>query len=191
MSTAKRRTTKKPVKKAAKKQSLTLPELKKQLSQHTDAFCKELLNKEYRDMCRVMVKGLCVEGSPALKGDVKTWAAAVVASVGMVNALDDPQFTPHYTKAQLAKKMGIPLAVLNKHTKVLVTGFDLMPYDPDFTIPSLIPMNPLIAMASSPTLLQECCEGEGCCEMVECVEEGCCMMEKPVKKQVAGRKKEK
>lgn len=183
-------------KKPTKKTSLTpLPELKKQLTKHTDAFCKELLNKEYRDMCRVMAKGFCIEESPARTGDVRTWAAAIVAAVGMVNALDDAQFTPHYTKAQLAKKMGVPLAELNKHTKVLVSGFDLIPYDPDFTIPSMIALNPLIAMACSPTLLGECCEEGSCCEgsscsMQGCDKEDCCQLQvKPKKKANATKRK--
>ena len=58
---------------AKKKPTLTaLPELQNTLIKHTDAFCKALLNTEYRDMCRVMAKGLCVEKSPALKGDVRS-----------------------------------------------------------------------------------------------------------------------
>lgn len=177
-------TAKKRVKKPAKKKPVVrkkapqprlhgLPVLKKELTRHTDAFCKTLLNKEYRDMCRVMVKGFCIEESPGRKGDIRTWAAAIVGAVGYVNALFTKSSEPHYTKAQLAKKMNVPLAEFNKHLKVVVNGFDLIEFDPDFTLPSMIPMNPLIAMAVSPTLLQESCEVVECCGNDECSMEGC------------------
>lgn len=175
-----------PRKKAAKSRLHSLPVLKKELTRHTDALCKAALNKEYQSMCRVMVKGFCVEESPGRKGDTHTWAAALVGAVGYVNAMFKKGSEPYLTKAQLAKKAGIPLADFNKHLKIIIKGFDLIEYDPDFTLPSMIPMNPLIAMATSPTLLKEddnqiqacdaavCCGGESC-SMEECAEGECSM----------------
>jgi len=170
-----------PRKKAAKPRLRSLPDLKKELSRHTDALCKALLNKEYQNMSRVMVKGFCVEESPGRRGDVHIWAAALVGAVGYVNALFKKGSEPHLTKAQLAKKAGIPLTDFNKHLKIVIYGFDLIEYDPDFTLPSMIPMNPLIAMAASPTLLNEeeeqgevCCGG-GSCSIQECTEGECSM----------------
>jgi hypothetical protein len=166
----------------------TLAELKKTLTKHTDAFCKELLNEEYRSMCRVMIKGLCVKDSPAFDGDVRIWAAAVVGAIGYVNDLHDSKLEPHYTKATFLKKLDVDKQEYQAYLKVLIHGFDLIQYDPDFTLPSLLPMNPLIAMATSPTLLQEggCCGGgcatSGCCNPAGCTMEGCgaagcCQME--------------
>jgi len=201
MPTAKKKTTtktasSKPGKAVAKAQkpALTLAELKKQLTAHTDAFCKELLTNEYRDMCRVMIKGLCVKDSPALEGDVRTWAAAVVGAIGYVNELHDSKMQPHYSKAVFLKKLNVDAQEYKAYLQVLIHGFDLIEYDPDFTLPSLIPLNPLIAMASSPTLLQEdgCCGG-GCssqmcsskegCSMEGCDAAGCCKMEARPKKK--------
>lgn len=199
MPTAKKPVSKKPAakpSKAVKKTkapALTLPELKKQLIKHTDAICKELLNDEYRDMCRVMIKGLCVKESPALEGDVRTWAAAVVGAIGYVNELHDSKMQPHYSKAAFQKKLNVDSQEYQAYLKVLIHGFDLIKYDPDFTLPSVLPLNPLIAMASSPSLLTEggCCGGgcasEGCCNAEGCTMEGCgamgcCQMEaKPTK----------
>lgn len=194
--TAKKKT---PLKKAS---GTPLTELKKELIEHTDAFCKDLLNEEYRDMCRVMAKGLCVEDSPAFAGDTRTWAAAIVATVGYVNFLDDASFKPYISQTDLAKKLDIPKAVLNKHRKVLIDGFDLIPFDPDFTLPSMIPMNPLITLASSPTLLEGCCQAgscsdseSGCCENGNCSMEGCdrvdcCQLDaKPKKSKTKTKKK--
>ncbi|HQR05948.1 MAG TPA: DUF6398 domain-containing protein [Gemmatales bacterium] len=175
-----------PRKKPSKPRLHSLAVLKKELTRHTDAICKAALNKEYQSMCRMMVKGFCIEESPGRKGDIKTWAAAVVGAVGYVNALFKKGSEPHLTKAQVAKKAGVPLAEFNKHLKIMINGFDLIEYDPDFTLPSMIPMNPLIAMATSPTLLSEdenqiticdaqvCCGGESC-SMEECAEGECSM----------------
>jgi hypothetical protein len=176
MPTAKK--TKKPAtksKKPAATQKLhSLDTLQKELIKHTDAICKQHLNTEYRDMCRVMAKGLCVDESPARVGDPATWAKAIVATVGYVNFLDDPEMKPFISRGDLAKKMGISQTTLNKHRKVLIDGFDIIPFDPDFTLPSLIPMNPLIAMATSPTLLAgDCCEEGSCCVGGSCSMEGC------------------
>lgn len=164
---------KKPMKKPSRPRLHSLAALKKDLTRHTDVFCKGLLNHEYRNMCRVMVKGFCVEESPGRKGDIRTWAAAIVGAVGYVNGLFTKTSELHYTKAQLAKKMNVPLVEFNKHLKTVITGFDLIEYDPDFTLPSMIPMNPLIAMATSPTVLTEVCEEVSCCSEGSCSMEGC------------------
>ncbi len=197
MPTAKKKTKKpatKTKKPAVRVKKLSLETLQKELIQHTDAFCEQHLNAEYRDMCRVMAKGLCVDESPARVGDTAIWAGAIVATVGYVNFLDDPEMKPFISRGDLAKKLGISQTTLNKHRKVLIDGFDIIPFDPDFTLPSLIPMNPLIAMATSPTLIEgDCCEAGGCCEggscsMEGCGEEGCCQTEATPKKAAKKRK---
>lgn len=196
MPTAKK--TKKPATKtkkpAPKVKKLSLETLQKELIKHTDAFCKQHLNAEYRDMCRVMAKGLCVDESPARVGDTAIWAGAIVATVGYVNFLDDAEMKPFLSKADLAKKLGIKASILNKHRDILIYGFDIIEFDPDFTLPSMIPLNPLIAMATSPTLLEgDCCEAGGCCEggscsMEGCGAEGCCQVEAKPKKEAKKRK---
>jgi len=195
MPTAKKKPTTKSKKPATKSKLHSLETLQKELIKHTDAFCKQHLNTEYRDMCRVMAKGLCVEESPARQGDPAIWAGAIVATVGYVNFLDDKELKPYLSRGDLAKKLGISQTILNKHRKVLIDGFDIIPFDPDFTLPSMIPMNPLIAMATSPTLLEgDCCEEGGCCEggscsMEGCGKEGCCQLEEAPKKKAAKKRK--
>lgn len=184
----------KPVKAKAAGQLHSLKTLEKDLTKHTDLFCKELLNKEYRDMCRVMARGLCVKNSPARQGDLHTWAAAIVGAVGFVNFLHDPELPLYYKKSELARKLGVPLAAFNKHTKALIDGFDLIPFDPDFTLPSMIPMNPLIAMATSPTMMGECCSAGSCCaengcDPSACEKEDCCQNEPALKSGKKTKKK--
>jgi hypothetical protein len=150
---------------------------RKELSAHTDQFCADLLNDEYRDMCRTMVKGLCLSGSPGMEGDARLWAAAVVAAIGQVNFLDDKSFKPFYTRADLAKRLGYSYARLKKYTDVLVEGFDLQPFDLDFTLPSMMKHNPLVTLLASPkALFGECCGGNCCGEA--CEKEDCCQKPK-------------
>lgn len=171
-----------PVTKKAVK-PLSLAALRKALVTQTDAYCKAFLNKEYRDVCRVMVKGLCIEGSPALQGTPKSWAAAVVGAVGYVNGLHDAKLKmkPLMTKAELQKKLGVASKDYDVKLRLLVKGFGLIRFDPDFLVPSLLPISPLMAMAASPTLLNEgccgggtCCAEEGCCSVGECTRQDCC-----------------
>ena len=146
----------------------------KELTAHTDQFCTDLLNDEYRDMCRVMVKGLCVRGSPALEGDARLWAAAVVAALGKVNFLDDNSFQPYYSRMDLAKLLGYSYSRLKKYADILIDGFELSPFDLDFTLPSLMKHNPLVTLLASPSaLLGNCCAApararlasrEDCCQ---------------------------
>jgi hypothetical protein len=155
---------------------------RKELVAHTDQFCANLLNDEYRDMCRTMVKCLCVRGSPALEGDGRLWAAAVVAAVGKVNFLDDNSFKPFYTRADLAKRLGYSYSRLKKYTDILVEGFGLTPFDLDFTLPSLMKQNPLVTLLASPSALFQCCGGE--CAGAACEKEDCC--QKPKRRRRAG-----
>jgi hypothetical protein len=194
MAPVKKKKTSKPVKARPASQLHSLKTLEKELTRHTDQFCKELLNKEYRDMCRVMARGLCVENSPARQGDLRTWAAAIVGAVGFVNFLHDPKLPLHYKKSDLARKLGVPLSSFNKHTKALIDGFDLIPFDPDFTLPSMISINPLIAMATSPTLLDECCSAGSCCaengcDPSACEKDVCCQNEPAMKSRKKTKKK--
>jgi hypothetical protein len=171
-----------PVKKVAKPKANSVAALKKALTTETDAYCKAFLNKEYRDVCRVMVKGLCIADSPAFDGSPKSWAAAVVGAVGYVNGLHDAKLKmkPYLSKAALQTKLKVNAKLYAAQVKLLIKGFGLMKFDPDFLIPSLLPVSPLMLAAASPTMLEGCCGGgtccaeEGCCNVGECTREDCC-----------------
>ena len=174
---------KKPVKKSTKPaKTPSVAMLKKALTTQTDAYCKAFLNKEYRDVCRVMVKGLCVPDSPAFDGTAKSWAAAVVGAVGYVNGLHDAKLKmkPYLSKAALQTMLKVNAKLYAAQVKLLIKGFGLMKFDPDFLIPSLLPISPLMMAAASPTLMENCCGGgsccaeEGCCNVGECTREDCC-----------------
>jgi hypothetical protein len=116
----------------------------KQIIKLTDWFCESHLNEEYHDMCRVMARHFCVKGAPALKGKASGWAAAIVAAVGYANFLHDPDQQPHVSKRDLAKAFGVTQAELKKHTDQLISGFDLIPFDPDFSLPSRMNLHSMV-----------------------------------------------
>ena len=112
----------------------------------TDAFCDAHLNAEYKDLCRDMAVEVCQEGSPVLKGKPGGWAAGIVYALGRVNFLDDPSQTPHMRSAQIAEGFGVSVATMQAKAKVIRECLDLIPFDPDWSLPSKMGDNPLVWM---------------------------------------------
>jgi len=112
----------------------------------TDAFCDAHLNAEYKDLCREMAVEVCQEGSPVLHGKPDGWAAGIVYALGQVNFLTDPSQTPHMTAADIAKGLGVSTATMHAKAKVIREGLDLVPFDPDWCLPSNLETNPLVWM---------------------------------------------
>ncbi|NIA21741.1 MAG: hypothetical protein GWP05_07215 [Anaerolineaceae bacterium] len=112
----------------------------------TDVLCDAHLNAEYKELCREMAVEICRDGSPVLRGKPESWAAGVVYALGRVNFLDDPSQTPHMRSAGIAKGFGISVGTMQAKAKTISEGLDLMPFDPDWTLPSKMDDNPLIWM---------------------------------------------
>jgi len=112
----------------------------------TDAFCDAHLNAEYKDLCREMAVAICQKGSPVLKGKPEVWAAGIVYALGRVNFLDDPSQTPHMKSAEIAKGFGVSVATMQAKAKVIREGLDLVPFHPDWSLPSRMDDNPLVWM---------------------------------------------
>ena len=112
----------------------------------TDEFCREHLNEEYRRLCHDMVLEL-VELEIAIdRGGPTSWAAGVVHAAGYVNFLHDPSQSPHMTSAQIAKGFGVSQGTMQSKSKIIRDELDLMPFDPDWCLESLLDDNPLIWM---------------------------------------------
>jgi hypothetical protein len=112
----------------------------------TDAFCDAHLNAEYKDLCRDMAVEVCQEGSPVLKGKPEGCAAGIVYALGRVNFLDDPSQTPHMRSAEIAEGFGVSVATMQAKAKVIREGLGLIPFDPDWSLPSKMGDNPLVWM---------------------------------------------
>jgi hypothetical protein len=112
----------------------------------TNAFCDAHLNAEYKGLCREMAAAVCQDGSPVLKGKPEGWAAGIVYALGRVNFLDDPSQTPHLKSTEIANGFGVSLATMQAKAKVIREGLDLVPFDPDWCLPSRLEDNPLVWM---------------------------------------------
>jgi len=112
----------------------------------TDVLCDAHLNAEYKELCREMTVEICQDGFPVLRGKPEGWAAGVVYALGRVNFLDDPGQTPHMRSADIAKGVGISVGTMQAKAKIISLGLDLMPFDPDWTLPSKMDDNPLVWM---------------------------------------------
>ena len=112
----------------------------------TDAFCDAHLNAEYKGLCREMVVAVCQKGSPVLQGKPQGWAAGIVYALGRVNFLDDPSQTPHMKSKDIADAFGVSVATMQAKAKVIREGLDLIPFHPDWSLPSKMDDNPLVWM---------------------------------------------
>lgn len=131
----------------------------------TDAFCREHLNEEYLQLCRRMAVAICQEGLPVVRGKRAAWACGIVYSVGWVNFLTDPEQQPHLRAEEIAKGLGVSTSTMHKRAKEIREGLDLMPLDPEFSLPSRAEKNPfnwiievnglLIDLRHAPRELQE------------------------------------
>jgi hypothetical protein len=64
----------------------------------TDAFCRDHLNEEYRDLARTMAAALCRKRpSPLASGQPRTWACGIIYVLGQLNFLSDKASKPHPT----------------------------------------------------------------------------------------------
>jgi len=116
------------------------------ISELTNAFCLNHLDKEYRELCEDMTWAVYEEGLPLEKGRPASWASGIVHAIGFVNFLHDPSLPPHMTSAQLAEGFGVSQQTMQTKSKIIRDEFDLMQLDPNWCLPSLIGENPLVWM---------------------------------------------
>lgn len=116
----------------------------RELVESIDPFCEEHLNEQYKALCRELAVVLCQEGSPVLRGKPASWAAGIVHAIGMVNFLHDPSQNPHMSSKQIAAALGVSLGTLQSKSKTIRDALDMTPFDPGWSLPSMIEQNPLI-----------------------------------------------
>jgi len=114
--------------------------------ERTDTFCDQHLNDEYKHLCREMAAAVCQQGSPARKGKPESWAAGVIYALGRVNFLTDPNQAPHMKAKEIATGVGVSPATMQAKARVIREGLGLMPFHPDWSLPSNMDENPLVWM---------------------------------------------
>ncbi len=80
----------------------------KQVVELTDEFCAARLNPEYAALCRKLAEKLAAKRpSPLLRGELGTWAAGIIRTIGWVNFLDSRTQTPHLKMPEIDRAFGI------------------------------------------------------------------------------------
>jgi hypothetical protein len=113
-----------------------------------DSFCDVYLNAEYKELCREMAVAVCQDGAPVLKGKPGGWAAGIVYSVGYVNFLGDPSQTPHMRSVEIAEGFNVSMATMQAKARLIRKEFDLIPFHPVWSLPSMLDKNPMVSMAT-------------------------------------------
>lgn len=111
-----------------------------------DEFCHKHLNEEYCQLCADMAIELAELEITIDRGRPASWAAGIVHAAGYVNFLDDPSQSPHMTSSEIAKGFGISQGTMQSKSKIIRDELDLMPFDPDWGLESLLDENPLVWM---------------------------------------------
>ncbi len=115
----------------------------------TDDVCQAHLNDEYAELCREMAAKLSrKKPSPLEKGRVKSWAAAILYTIGRINFLFDKSQTPHLEARQLCQLIGVSQGTASGKSTEIMRMFNLMQFHPDWTLPSRMDGNPLAWMIS-------------------------------------------
>ncbi len=115
----------------------------------TDGVCHNHLNDEYAEMCRKMAAALARKHpSPLESGRANTWACGIVYTVGFVNFLFDKSFPPYLNAEDLCAAFGVAQSTGYNKSKVIRDLFDLMQFDPRWTLPSLMDQNLMTWMIS-------------------------------------------
>jgi hypothetical protein len=110
----------------------------------TDEFCNERLDTEYQELCRETAICLCQDGSPVARGKRAGWASGIVYTIGWVNFFSDPTIEPYIRSDEIAQWFGVSTGTMQSKSKIIREGLEIIPFDPDFTHPSLLDANPLV-----------------------------------------------
>lgn len=114
----------------------------------TDAFCRDHLNDEYRDLARAMATALCRKRpSPLASGQPRTWACGIVYALGQLNFLSDKASEPHMIMADLCAAFGVGQSTASAKARVITDALHTSRMDPTWMLQSFVDRNPLVWMA--------------------------------------------
>ena len=115
----------------------------------TDTFCQTYLTEEYAELCRELAAKLSRKRpSPLERGRPKSWAAAILYTIGRVNFLFDKTQTPHLGAKELCEIIGVSQSTASSKSTEIMRMLNIVLFDPRWTLPSKIDENPLAWMIS-------------------------------------------
>src|SRR3954466_13423272 len=114
----------------------------------TDAFCRDHLNEEHRNLARAMAAALCRKRpSPLALGQPRTWACGIIHVLGQLNFLSDKASQPYMTMAEVAAGFGVGQSTASAKARVISDALHTNRMDPTWMLKSMVDQNPLVWMA--------------------------------------------
>ncbi len=112
-----------------------------------EPICRKHLNDEYSELAVELTDALAyLPSPPILQSREKSWAAGIVYALAQVNFLFDPSQTPHLKAGELCTILGVSQQTASGKAKEISDIFELMPFHPEWTLPSRMGENPLVWM---------------------------------------------
>ncbi len=113
------------------------------------SFCDNNLNDEYYELSVALAAKIARKRpSPLMAGQVNTWAAGIIHTLGMVNFLFDKSQKPHMTASEIADGFELSKSTVSAKSNAIKGIFKIYQLDPKWTLPSLMDNNPRIWMLS-------------------------------------------
>jgi hypothetical protein len=114
----------------------------------TDAFCRDHLTGEYRDLARAMTAALSRKRpSPLASGQPRTWACGIIYVLGQLNFLSDKASQPHMTMAEVCAAFGVGQSTASVKARVISDALHTNRMDPTWMLKSIVAQDPLVWMA--------------------------------------------
>lgn len=108
----------------------------------TSAFCEQHLDRDYADLCTKMAAQLARKRpSPLTKGQTRSWAGAIVYTLGRINFLFDASQQPHLKVAELCTLLGSSMQNLSSKARLIEDTLGISPLDPRWCLPSVLEQN--------------------------------------------------
>jgi hypothetical protein len=113
----------------------------------TNEFCEEHLNEEYAALARQLTAALCRRrSSPLSRGKANSWACGIIYALGFVNFLFDKSHEPYMSATELCEGFGISKSTGANKSREIRKLMDMVQFDPNWCLPSLMDENPLAWM---------------------------------------------
>ncbi|MFP3896561.1 MAG: DUF6398 domain-containing protein [Anaerolineales bacterium] len=122
----------------------------------TDEFCQVHFDDDYGDLCRRLTAALSRKRpSPLARGRTRNWAGAVLYAIGRVNFLFDDHLPPYMQATELCELMDVNQSTVRSKSLDIMDMLDIVYFDPDWTLPSLMDDNPLVWYVSVNGLIMD------------------------------------
>lgn len=98
-------------------------------------------------MARQLTAALCRKRpSPLARGRPSSWACGIIYALGFVNFLFDKSHEPYLSAAELCEGFGVSKSTGANKSSQIRELMDMVQFDPNWCLPSLMDENPLAWM---------------------------------------------